>query len=141
MHNARVAEFFLSRLTTRDEAGAIVGDLMEVSPGPLSFWFAVARIAAAFLMRPAFAIVVTIVSGHLIRPGLAQWNAMTKVTGMGAFCVVCAVLMSMIAVYSAVRRGPLDPVTKTAGALGLVASAALTLRQSTWARRSAASLP
>jgi hypothetical protein len=132
MHRTKVAEFFLSRLTTADHAGAIVGDLLEISPGPLNFWSAVARIAAAFLKRPALAIVVTTVSGHLIRSGLAQWNAMTKVSAVGAFCLVCAVLMSMITVYSGIRRGLLDPVTKTAGALGLIASVALSVWQSMW---------
>lgn len=91
-----------------------------------------ARIAAAFLRRPAPAIIVTIGSGHLIRPGLAHWNAMTKPTPMGVLCVFGAVMMSMIAVYSAVRRGPSDPVTKTAGVLGLVSSAALSFWQSIW---------
>lgn len=32
MHRTKVAEFFLARLTTRDHAAGIVGDLMEISP-------------------------------------------------------------------------------------------------------------
>jgi len=53
MHNLTIAESILSRFTSPDRAGAIVGDLVESTgtPGTVWFWLSVFRTAFSLLCR------------------------------------------------------------------------------------------
>ena len=53
MHSARIAEWILALVTTRDRATCIVGDLTEgaTTPGAITFWPSVLRTAASLLWR------------------------------------------------------------------------------------------
>jgi len=47
MRRAPLAEFLLSRFTTREHAAAMVGDLIEIAPRPIAFWLAPATSSAS----------------------------------------------------------------------------------------------
>ncbi len=129
MLNTRVAEFLLSRFTTRERATAIIGDLMEISPGPIPFWLAVAHTMARFATRPAAGVFAGVITAKLLRElYVSTVKAPSRPPEIETFFVIAGLLLGMIAGCSAVRRGPLDPVTKIAAALCAFASAAVLLR-------------
>jgi hypothetical protein len=104
MHRPRIAELLLARFTTRGHAATMAGDLIEIAPEPVPFWLAVLHTTSRFAARPP---------------------------QIELFFLIGGLLLSMIAGCSAVRRGPLDLVTKLAAALCAFASAVVLLCSTT----------
>lgn len=133
MHKDELAKFLLSRFTTGERAAAIVGDLMEICPGHLKFWHAVAVTASALSRRAGIGVLAAAGAGLLVRRAyFLTLKASNPIHGIAACCIVSMMLLTLVAAYSAVRRGAVDPVTKTASALCLLASAGAFLRLVAW---------
>jgi hypothetical protein len=127
------AKFVLSRFTTGERAAAIVGDLIEGSTGELNFWHDVALTAFALSMRASAGLLAAMGAEFLVRWSYG-WSlkAANPISASTGFFVACMMILTLIAVYSAVRWGLIDPVTKAAGALWFFASAGVFLRQIAW---------
>lgn len=133
MRKDEFAKFLLSRFTTGERATAIVGDLIETHTGALHFWYDVALTAAALSMRASAGILAAMGAEFLVRWSYGwSWKAANPISVSTGFFAVCMMLLTLIAVYSAVRRGPIDPVTKAAGSLCFFASTGVFLRLIAW---------
>jgi hypothetical protein len=124
MRNTRFAEFLLSRFTTREHAAAIVGDLLEIAPGPLPFWLAVLHTVARFAARPAAGVLAGVISAWLLRwfYVITFHGASGRPRDIEALFLFAGLLLGTIAGCSAVARGVFDPVTKISAALCAIAS-------------------
>ena len=133
VHRAELAEFLLSRVTTRGHAAAIVGDLMEIHPGQSGFWRAALLTAAALSRRAGIAVLAATAAEVAMRFAyFLSWKGSSRIEGPEAFCAGCMLVLTLVGVYSAVRRGFTDPVTETAGGLWCLSCAAVFLRSIAW---------
>ena len=129
MHRSDVAEFVLSRFTNRDRATAIVGDLLEVAPESARFWFAVARTAAAFSLRPAAGILAAMAAEYLIRflYGASAFSS-RRIDGFSQLFSMCGLLFALVTANAAVRRGLTEPITAISVGLAVLTTGAALLR-------------
>ena len=123
MHRAPLAEFLLSRFTTRERAAAIFGDLMEIAPRPIAFWLAVIHTAAKFAVTPLAGVLAGTATAWLLVRGVYPWGITPP--------ALAGTLFGMIAASSGVRRGPFDLVTTISATLCAIASAGTFLHSST----------
>jgi hypothetical protein len=130
MHRTDFAEFLLSRFTTRECAATIVGDLMEIDSSPFRFWSSLSRITIALFARSWLAVLAA-AGGYSLALYLPGWGA-GPISGFSRFFLPWMMLLSMIAVYSAVRRGLKDLVTGVATAMLALSIVAVLLRSVSW---------
>jgi hypothetical protein len=111
VHREAVAEWILSRVTSREEATAIVGDLLETGA---PFWWTVARTALALSGRTWLAVVTAVAALYLMRHLFTvTWRGHITISAF----VPCVFELSMVVAFLAVRRGLRDGVTMAAGVL------------------------
>jgi hypothetical protein len=122
MHRAPLAEFLLSRFTTRESAAAIIGDLLEIAPRRIAFWLAVLHTAAKFAVTP--------LAGVLASTATA-WLLVFDVYPRGMWPLdLAGMSFGIIAAYSGVRRGPFDLDTAISATLCALVSAGIFLHSS-----------
>jgi len=131
MRRAPLAEFLLSRFTTREHAAAMVGDLMEIAPRPMPFWLAVLHTAAKFSVNPAGGVLAGAAAAWLLVRFLYPLAITTRPSDLAVLFALCGTLFGMVAASSIVRRGPFDLVTTTSAALCAIASTGIFLHFST----------
>jgi hypothetical protein len=89
MRNARIAEWILALVTTKDRAAATVGDLMEQSRGAVWFWASVLGTSLSITWKevkaqPGKMVLIAIV-GFLLQRLLGMAVALTSVRAMSAW--------------------------------------------------------
>jgi hypothetical protein len=90
MRRARIAEWILALVTTKDRAAAVVGDLTEVERGSLWFWWSVIRTAMSITWRDVRA---------------EPWR-MTGLNLLGAAVGICCSAAGLVAFEIARRNWP-----------------------------------
>jgi hypothetical protein len=133
MRRAPLAEFLLSRFTTREHAAAMVGDLIEIAPRPIAFWLAVLHTAAKFAVTPVGAVLAGAAAAWLLVRCLYPLAMTGRPAELTVLFALSGTLFGMIAACSSVRRGLFDPATATSAALCAIASVGILLHFSTLA--------
>jgi hypothetical protein len=124
MHTASTAEWILCRLTTKERAASMVGDLVEIAKqkGKLWFWFSVAGVALSLFWRRPIAFfaafyvgswtlnlfmmaAISIYSQHL--PPASWMNMFNALVLVGS--TECA-----LSIYAAIRYGLQERITQMA---------------------------
>ena len=134
-----IAEWILRRITTRERAAAIVGDMLESegTRGLLSFWIAVSGVVVSQLSRPLLALVAAfyIAAWTLQRlaMGLASLNASHPLphhqthTWYASFdgLILIVSMLSALMLYAAIRYGLKDGIAQLSFAWTCLAITAL----------------
>jgi hypothetical protein len=133
MHNASIAEWILCRLTSKERAASMVGDLVEIGErkGSLWFWFSLAGVALSLFWRRPVAFVAALFAGTWLPYGFMAIRAATvhdwhlELAWMPVFVILIPVGRALCAVllYAAIRYGVQDRATQMAFAWTVLVSA------------------
>jgi hypothetical protein len=129
VRSVAIAEWIVSRFSSKKRAAAIVGDLLELAPqkGRLWFWFSLAGVVVSLAWRRplAFAAALCVYFAAFIPSFLVNylhyrftipdqhWRTVWGVLFLASNC------LWLILVYAAIRCGVRDPVTQLLLALSI----------------------
>lgn len=119
MPRAKIAERLLALFTTRERAAAAVGDLLELHGGRAAFWRAVVRTTCELSWRFGLGLLAALLV-------VCFWDFFFSSTPdhlldqMLVFRVACWTVLAAGAVFSSVRFGVFDPISRLAIALALL---------------------
>jgi hypothetical protein len=124
MRKTWMAELILARFTTRSNASAIIGDLEEarVNKGAIWFWRSLFSVLLSCAWRPLGGYLLAAVGGGLLlgylqtafftSMSLHEWTLSQR--AWGSSVALLSGFTAFVALYSLVRFGPRDIVTKMA---------------------------
>jgi hypothetical protein len=129
MHSSSIAEWIVARVTDKQRAASMVGDLVELEPqkGPLWFWLSLVRVVLSLAWRRCLAFIVAPYAGLWMLGKLpaALHNSYLRHAPPGTWGVpgnlyllaIVGAFLWMMLLYTAIQYGVRDRLTQLVLAL------------------------